>query len=599
MKTSYKMIFIFSVLMIAAVSFFAIYATHRFQESTDAFDAELNASRLQSLGEATTLTLEQQIDMMDLTIDGLLESPTLMATINQFVRDDSEEGKMASAAQASVLQYLYHTPLVDSFHWVSFYTRSGLYINSRQDQTHLLKSGSPEVRNVIGSLPFLAQADADPTRSHILGLHYDRTDGDPGTMVFGVIRAVMFHDNQLGYFEVTNTLDGLNEIFSVLDNEALSLQAVFDDGTLFYTRNDLGVGFPGAIPENEITVWTPEGSDARYNVMRVHSERLGLNLFMFQNIPSTDSRNREIVWGFLRIGLNITIPMIILIVLISRRLTWSIRAMTKKVQQTPVEQVLDNDPEAVRALTETVTRPHDAELHSLEHVFNDMMLRLRESAANEIVLREGALQAQFSALQSQINPHFVYNTLNIISAKSMETGNLEVIEICDRFAAMLRYSTDTRSRTATLAEEIENVRSYLYLAKSRYEDFLEFTIDIPEDLTGITVPKLTLQPIVENALTHGYDGQNMQRRLTILGRREAKNLVVEVSDNGTGFSPEVLSRLRAAFMDIESGKLRTAGTDGHIGLANTYLRLYYYSQGTMRISIENRDGAVVRLTFPC
>ena len=292
-------------------------------------------------------------------------------------------------------------------------------------------------------------------------------------------------------------------------------------------------------------------------------------------------------------------PMIILIVLISRRLTWSVRAMTKKVQQTPVEQVLDNDPEAVRALSETVTRPHDAELHSLEHVFNDMMLRLRDSAANEIVLREGALQAQFSALQSQINPHFVYNTLNIISAKSMETGNLEVIEICDRFAAMLRYSTDTRSRTATLAEEIENVRSYLYLAKSRYEDFLEFTIDIPEDLTGITIPKLTLQPIVENALTHGYNGQNMQRRLTILGWREAKNLVVEVSDNGTGFSPEVLSRLRVAFMDIESGKLRTAGTDGHIGLANTYLRLYYYSQGTMRISIENRDGAVVRLTFPC
>ena len=69
---------------------------------------------------------------------------------------------------------------------------------------------------------------------------------------------------------------------------------------------------------------------------------------------------------------------------------------------------------------------------------------------NEIAMREGTLQAQLSALQTQINPHFVYNTLNIISAKSMESGNYEVIEICDQFAQMLRYATDTRSRTATV-----------------------------------------------------------------------------------------------------------------------------------------------------
>ena len=82
-------------------------------------------------------------------------------------------------------------------------------------------------------------------------------------------------------------------------------------------------------------------------------------------------------------------------------------------------------------------------------------------------MREGTLQAQLSALQTQINPHFVYNTLNIISAKSMESGNYEVIEICDQFAQMLRYATDTRSRTATMAEELENVRYYLMLSKAR------------------------------------------------------------------------------------------------------------------------------------
>lgn len=109
-------------------------------------------------------------------------------------------------------------------------------------------------------------------------------------------------------------------------------------------------------------------------------------------------------------------------------------------------------------------------------------------------MREGTLQAQLSACQTQINPHFVYNTLNIISAKSMESGNYEVIEICDQFAQMLRYATDTRSRTATMAEELENVRYYLMLSKARYEDNLEFTIDVPDNLNALVVPKLTLQP---------------------------------------------------------------------------------------------------------
>lgn len=165
------------------------------------------------------------------------------------------------------------------------------------------------------------------------------------------------------------------------------------------------------------------------------------------------------------------------------------------------------------ALSTTVTSTGDPEIHELELTFNNLMLKQRESTLNEIAMREGTLQAQLSALQMQINPHFVYNTLNIISAKSMESGNYDVIEICDQFAQMLRYSTDTRSRTATMAEELENARYYLMLSKARYEDNLEFTIDVPENLTSLTVPKLTLQPLVENALSHGFNGANALRKL--------------------------------------------------------------------------------------
>ena len=294
----------------------------------------------------------------------------------------------------------------------------------------------------------------------------------------------------------------------------------------------------------------------------------------------------------------ILVPALVLIVLVALGLTHSIRKLTRKVQNIPTHSVLLADSEEVARFRENVTSPLDKEPHELENAFNQMMHQLRTQASTGLALRQGMLQAQLSALQTQINPHFIYNTLNIISAKSMESGNYEVIEICDRFASMLRYSTDTRSRTATLAEEIENVRSYLLLAKARYEDDLEFTIDVPEDLTGITMPKLTLQPLVENALTHGFDGTNIRRVLSVSGAIKDNTLVLEIRDNGTGFSEEMLRSLRLRIHEIEEGKVSIESTGGHIGLANTCLRLYYYSKGTMRMSIRNDGGAVITITFP-
>ena len=149
-----------------------------------------------------------------------------------------------------------------------------------------------------------------------------------------------------------------------------------------------------------------------------------------------------------------------------------------------------------------------------------------------------------------------------------------------------------------MAEEIENVRNYLMLAKARYEDNLEFTIDVPKDLSAITVPKLTLQPLVENALNHGFDGTNMLRRLSITGQEKGGSLILEIRDNGTGFSDEMLLSLRTRIEEIEAGKVSIEASGGHIGLINTCLRLYYYSQGKMHVAIGNDHGAVITMTLP-
>lgn len=377
------------------------------------------------------------------------------------------------------------------------------------------------------------------------------------------------------------------------------MQLLFEDGTPLFTSEGAEWTWPKDITKGEFLSSVAVGNGSSRTVLCNDLDIDGLTLYISQDSQINIRNNESLRWSMFRRALYILIPTLALIAIVSMGLTRSVNRLTKKVQKLPVDRVLDNQPEAIKPLSELVTSHHDTEVRQLEKVFNDVMLRLHDTAINNLTLREGTLQAQLSALQTQINPHFIYNTLNIISAKSMESGNFDVIEICDQFAQMLRYSTDTRSRTATMAEEIENVRNYLMLAKARYEENLEFVIDVPDDLTGITVPKLTLQPIVENALTHGFDGKNVLRRLSVTGRIENAQLILEIRDNGTGFSDEMLHSLRSRIEEIEAGKVSIESTGGHIGLVNTCLRLHYYSKGTMRISIRNENGAVITMTMPC
>lgn len=384
---------------------------------------------------------------------------------------------------------------------------------------------------------------------------------------------------------------------SIANLESVSVQAVFDDGTVLYTSTGMPLVYPENMPEGVMVDWSDADLGVSQSVMRTRLEWLDLNLYVAQDNAVITASLAGIRRSIISTSFLILLPTLLLIALLSIQLTRSVRMLTRKVKHSPIDSAMHNEASVREALSTTVTSARDPEIHELELTFNNLMLKQRESTMNEIAMREGTLQAQLSALQTQINPHFVYNTLNIISAKSMESGNFEIIEICDQFAQMLRYSTDTRSRTATLAEEMENVRYYLKLSKARYEDNLEYTIDVPEDLSGLTVPKLTLQPLVENALNHGYNGKNTLRRLSITGQIASGQFILEIRDNGNGFSDEKLMQLRQQISDIETSKLTVETTGGHIGLINTYLRLYYYSKGTMRMSIRNSDGAVVTLTL--
>lgn len=584
MRLSVKMILLFSIVMAAATTLFSSLAVQSSLEGA----TEFNSARFSNMSTSISLDIKQNIGMMSMTLDTLTGSTSFMSALNQFVRDDSEDQKMGVMARKAALQQLYQSPLVDQYYCVAFFNQDGQFFSSSMD-----KDGS--LLNAQELLDLLE----DDSRERLLVPLYGMLTLREGVSVYGLVHPVHYHGNLLGYLAVLNEYNSLDHIMTFVDNsDEVNAQIFFDDGSLFYSSSNMSTPFPLDMPVDEVVSWTDPRTQAAYSVLHTHIDSLGLHLYLSQDGMIAVMNNVRIREAVMRRALLIMFPTLVLIILFSLSLTKSIRRLTKKVQEIPSSSILLNDSAALQTLNQTVTSSTDQEIHSLELAYNQMMMQLRESAVNELALREGTLQAHLSALQAQINPHFIYNTLNIISAKSMESGNLEIIEICDQFASMLRYSTDTRSRTATLQEELENVRNYLLLAKARYEDYLEFVIDVPDGLHDIVVPKLTLQPLVENALTHGFDGKNILRKLSIIGTLTSEALVLVIRDNGTGFSEETLKNLRRHIREIDAGMVSIDKFGGHIGLINTCLRLHYYSKGRMRITIHNDHGAVITLTMP-
>ena len=590
MKLSIKMMLLFSAMMLLALLVLSSYAANTSVQGANAF----TQARFRNMSSTISWNIQTDHELMEMAMRELTDNTSFMAALNQIVRDDSADHKMGEAAGRAAMQQLMQSPLVDTYYRVTFYTRDGIFLTSYVDEERLLTTRSEEAKEAIGTLYWLDEADISSSFIN-LSPHTDIFTRQTPVQIYGIAQAVKYHGQQIGYLEIAQRCDDLLRINEFIDNKDVSVQLLFEDGTPLFTSEGAEWTWPKDITKGEFLSSVAVGNGSSRTVLCNDLDIDGLTLYISQDSQINIRNNGSLRWSMFRRALYILIPTLALIAIVSMGLTRSVNRLTKKVQKLPVDRVLDNQPEAIKSLSELVTSHHDTEVRQLEKVFNDVMLRLHDTAINNLTLREGTLQAQLSALQTQI----IYNTLNIISAKSMESGNFDVIEICDQFAQMLRYSTDTRSRTATMAEEIENVRNYLMLAKARYEENLEFVIDVPDDLTGITVPKLTLQPIVENALTHGFDGKNVLRRLSVTGRIENAQLILEIRDNGTGFSDEMLHSLRSRIEEIEAGKVSIESTGGHIGLVNTCLRLHYYSKGTMRISIRNENGAVITMTMPC
>ncbi|MDY0290123.1 MAG: histidine kinase [Sphaerochaeta sp.] len=196
-------------------------------------------------------------------------------------------------------------------------------------------------------------------------------------------------------------------------------------------------------------------------------------------------------------------------------------------------------------------------------------------------------KARYKALQSQINPHFLFNTLNIISRTALFEEANSTVDLIDNLASIFRYTLEYHD-DVTLEEELRFVREYLTIQQFRFADRLDFTIQCPEEFHEVRIPPLIIQPFVENSMIHGLEPKVEGGRVEILVSKEGRRLIIQIIDTGVG---------------IEVSKLNQIQFDGkqHIGVKNIGDRLKHYYKGKANLAlsrVSEEGGTKVTISLP-
>lgn len=244
------------------------------------------------------------------------------------------------------------------------------------------------------------------------------------------------------------------------------------------------------------------------------------------------------------IGIMLLVGLLLAVLLsksrqLSRSITGPIEALSKRVKVISAGDLTEQP--AIQA--------NELEVQTLSDGFEQMVTHLNELIAKNKEEEIHRRNAELALLQAQINPHFLYNTLDTI-IWLIESGDFErSVQMISSLSNFFRFSMNRGKDVITLTEEEKHIRSYLEIQQIRYRDVMDYQIEIPEELGDFCLPKLTLQPLVENALYHGIKLKRGKGHIEVTGRQEGEHIVLSVSDNGAGMSSERLSELRCAIRD--------------------------------------------------
>ena len=280
--------------------------------------------------------------------------------------------------------------------------------------------------------------------------------------------------------------------------------------------------------------------------------------------------------------LAVAITLIVTLLLLNRILTGVVKPL-KKLEKYMVQVNPDNMDQRMEILT-------DDEIGHLSMKFNQMMDRIRNLKEQVIEEQEDKRKYELQALQAQINPHFLYNTLDSIIWMA-ETNDSNIVAMTEALAKLFRISLNKGNEEISLERELEHVKNYLIIQSMRYADKFTYEISAEPGVERCRTIKLILQPIVENCIYHGIKKKRGTPKITIRAYRREQNLIIEVSDDGCRMPEEICRKILSD--EIESENISGSG----IGVKNVNERIQLRFGKKYGLSYSSEEGVGTTVTY--
>lgn len=399
----------------------------------------------------------------------------------------------------------------------------------------------------------------------------------------------------------TNKLDTYHQLLGQLEKNKEALQNTeFDNRQIeaknyintldtFIHETELTIGFVLLDDLEQYALHIEDARQASEYIKTATFELLDVELTAYQPIyDELQKRNQYFLIFIIFLFLTTSFLALFFAFRFSKGITQPIQSLSTAASEVASGQ-LDGDPVKIYS---------QDELALLGKTFNDMRLnlsRLVKEIKDQSELDQLLKDMELRHLQNQINPHFLFNTLNTLTKMAYLENASETSTLINATAQILRHSLGEINHAVPLADEVQVVESYFSIQSARFSDRIQFEEDIDSTLLEVKLPRLTLQPLVENAFIHGVEEMERDGRIGLIIYQEKNHAIIEVTDNGVGMSNVRIESLLMGKKEDEH-----VGHSTGIGLSNVIrrLQLYYQTQDIYEIKSELGQGTTIRLKLP-
>lgn len=513
--------------------------------------------------KSTTMAINKSVNYLELYIDQMKGISRIVAENEQVQRLFSESSVESKAYQSDkvAIEKLIQTLLHNNQELSSIILvgRDGRYV-SNEKQLAMGKS-----QNMMDE-PWYQEALGKDSMPVLTSARMEKFSMDKDKWVISLSREIKSAEGEhLGVLLINFKYDVIEKNLSSLDLGKNGFPFIINDrGQVVYHKDTTYFGQQEKRQELvEIARGPKDTVLDQYNI--VHSYHMNNADWLLVGVASLDSTLRmqsEMIQLMWILGSIMLACFLVSTVYFSRRVTEPI---------VKLQRAMDSVEKDMLEIEIRITGGLEAE--RLAQHFNKMMKRIRNLLA-EIMEKEKYLRtSELHTLHSQINPHFLYNTLDTIIWMAEFKDSEKVVDLTKALARFFRLSLSGGAEITTVRDEIDHVRQYLFIQKTRYEDKLSYEFEVADEVLDIKIPKIILQPIVENAIYHGIRLVASGGNVKINAYFHDEKLIFSVVDNGVGFDIEQIAEQRNT-TELAGQRL------GGVGIANVDKRLQlYYGQG--------------------